>query len=158
MDEDSTDVYPPTFFGQLVKKWEESVTLPKDIPTRVVKVRTGVVFGNDGALKSLVPPFRWGVATVAGSGKQYFPWIHIRDIAGIFDHAIENENVTGILNGVSPEAATAMGTSFLPLLFEKIIILVGFILRRCNNCDKSRVRWILHDSPYTAVCVQAPFG
>lgn len=37
-----------------------------------------------------------------GSGKQWFPWIHVEDLAGIVLHAVENEQVTGVLNGTSP--------------------------------------------------------
>jgi len=107
VDEDFSD-YPQTFFGQLVKKWEEAATLPQDAETRLVRVRTGVVFGKEGALKSMTPSFKLGVATVAGTGTQYFPWIHLHDIVGIFNHAIQNDNVTGVLNGVAPEASTAL--------------------------------------------------
>ena len=41
-----------------------------------------------------------------GSGKQYFPWIHIDDMTGIITHALENDHVTGVLNGVAPEIVT----------------------------------------------------
>ena len=32
--------------------------------------------------------------------------VHNEDVAGIILHAIENENVTGVLNAVSPQTAT----------------------------------------------------
>ena len=108
--------------SQLVKKWEEAAEFKKEgekeaPSTRFVRVRTGVVLGKDeGAIKSLLPPFKLGVAHVAGTGTQYFPWIHIEDIVGIFAHAVLNENVTGILNGTAPEAATALGNSFISTL------------------------------------------
>ena len=41
-----------------------------------------------------------------GSGQQYFPWIHIDDMVGMFIHAMENEKFVGILNGVAPEIIT----------------------------------------------------
>ena len=43
---------------------------------------------------------------VLGSGKQFSPWIHVEDVAGIYAHAIECDHVTGVLNGVAPEVAT----------------------------------------------------
>jgi len=43
---------------------------------------------------------------VTGSGKQFFPWIHIDDMVGMITHALENDHVTGVLNGVAPEIVT----------------------------------------------------
>lgn len=36
-----------------------------------------------------------------GSGNQYYPWIHIEDIAHLFAYCVEH-NVTGVVNGVAP--------------------------------------------------------
>ena len=41
-----------------------------------------------------------------GSGRQFFPWIHVDDVAGIVTYAIENSHVTGALNAVAPQIAT----------------------------------------------------
>jgi uncharacterized protein len=38
-----------------------------------------------------------------GTGKQPFPWIHISDIIGLYDFAIENEEIEGVMNGVAPQ-------------------------------------------------------
>jgi uncharacterized protein len=37
-----------------------------------------------------------------GSGQQFFSWIHLQDIARLFEFAVENQNVDGVLNGVAP--------------------------------------------------------
>lgn len=67
----------------------------------------GVVLGNDGgSFQKMLLPFKLGLGGPIGSGKQWFPWIHIDDMAGIFMHALTNDNVNGILNGVSPEICT----------------------------------------------------
>ncbi len=34
------------------------------------------------------------------------PWIHVKDLAGIIVHSIENDKVEGVLNGVSPQIIT----------------------------------------------------
>jgi len=47
--------------------------------------------------------YQWGFGGRMGSGRQFMPWIHIDDIAGIFIHAAENEKVPEILNGVAPD-------------------------------------------------------
>lgn len=47
-------------------------------------------------------PFYLGGGGPIGSGQQWLSWIHIDDMAGILWHAIENEHVTGVLNGTAP--------------------------------------------------------
>lgn len=46
---------------------------------------------------------RIGQGTIIGHGCQYQPWIHMSDLLYLIIHAIENEHIYGILNGVSPE-------------------------------------------------------
>lgn len=31
------------------------------------------------------------------------PWIHLHDLVGLFEHALEREEVTGVVNGVAPQ-------------------------------------------------------
>jgi NAD dependent epimerase/dehydratase family enzyme len=46
------------------------------------------------------------MGSAIASGKQFFPWIHINDIANIFIHAAFNNNIAGIYNGVGSEIIT----------------------------------------------------
>jgi uncharacterized protein (TIGR01777 family) len=77
---------------------------------RRVLVRTGIVLApNDGALKIMTPIFKLGPGAPIGSGggpvasgQQWMSWIHIDDIVGLFQLAIENEHATGPLNGTAP--------------------------------------------------------
>jgi NAD dependent epimerase/dehydratase family enzyme len=39
-----------------------------------------------------------------GGGTQYFPWVHIQDIARLFEFCAENDAVEGVVNGVAPHA------------------------------------------------------
>ncbi len=41
-----------------------------------------------------------------GNGRQWFPWIHIDDIIGIYLHAIDNSNINGAINAASPGIVT----------------------------------------------------
>lgn len=41
-----------------------------------------------------------------GTGQQIISWIHISDVVGIFLHALENENISGVLNLTSPQPVT----------------------------------------------------
>ncbi|XP_045425563.1 epimerase family protein SDR39U1 isoform X5 [Lemur catta] len=94
------------FFSNLVTKWEAAARLPGD-STRQVVVRSGVVLGRGGgAISLMLLPFRLGLGGPIGSGHQFFPWIHIRDLVGILTHALEANHVQGVLNGVAPASTT----------------------------------------------------
>ncbi|XP_075027117.1 epimerase family protein SDR39U1-like isoform X1 [Calonectris borealis] len=99
------------FFSRLVSSWEAAALIPGS-PTRGVVVRSGVVLGRGGgAVSQMLWPFRLGLGGPLGSGLQPFPWIHIRDLAGIVCHALESESLQGVLNGVSPSSPdTSNGT------------------------------------------------
>lgn len=67
----------------------------------------GVVLGRGGgAISHMLLPFRLGLGGPIGSGHQFFPWIHIGDLAGILNHALEANHVQGVLNGVAPASTT----------------------------------------------------
>ncbi|XP_040824477.1 epimerase family protein SDR39U1 isoform X2 [Ochotona curzoniae] len=94
------------FFSNLVTRWEAAARLPGH-STRQVVVRSGVVLGRGGgAIGHMLLPFRLGLGGPIGSGQQFFPWIHIVDLAGIVAHALEANHVQGILNGVAPAPTT----------------------------------------------------
>lgn len=57
-------------------------------------------------IQQLYWPFFFNVGGNVASGKQWMPWIHVEDVAGIILHAIENPEVTGPLNAVAPQAIT----------------------------------------------------
>jgi uncharacterized protein (TIGR01777 family) len=89
------------------QEWESEAARASELGVRVVEVRTGVVLSSvGGALPKMLAPFKLGLGGRLGSGKQWFPWIHIKDIAGIFRHAILTSSLEGPVNGVAPEAAT----------------------------------------------------
>lgn len=100
----------------------------KGLPIPSLLPVLGVVLGRGGgAIGHMILPFRLGLGGPIGSGNQFFPWIHIQDLAGILTHALEVNHVQGILNGVAPastttnaEFAQALGTAlgrpaFIPL-------------------------------------------
>jgi len=57
-------------------------------------------------MKRMVPLFRCGLGGVLGGGGQYWSWIHLEDVIGIFLHAVENRNLSGPLNAVAPQQVT----------------------------------------------------
>lgn len=95
------------FLSEVCQEWESEAARASELGVRVVEVRTGVVLSTDGgALPKMLAPFKLGLGGRLGSGKQWFPWIHIKDIVGIFRHAMLIPSVEGPLNGAAPEAAT----------------------------------------------------
>ena len=102
-EEDAAD----DFLGKTCRLWEEAAGLFRDCSDRVVKIRTGVVLEkNDSALSRLLVPARAGIFPVLGGGKQYMPWIHIRDLVKIYAKALGNAQMDGPYNAVSPHHVT----------------------------------------------------
>ena len=92
------------FLANICKDWEAETNKVK---TNVAILRIGIVLSRGGgALEKILPPFKMFIGGPLGSGKQWMPWIHIKDIAGLIKFAIENDNVTGILNATSPNPVT----------------------------------------------------
>lgn len=94
------------FLAETCGQWEKE-TVPAQSLLRVVLLRTGVVLEREGgALAKMEFPFRIFAGGPLGSGRQWFPWIHRDDLAGLILFAIENEKISGPLNGTAPEPAT----------------------------------------------------
>ncbi|MCD6068191.1 MAG: epimerase [Bacteroidetes bacterium] len=99
-----TETMPPhtDFMASVCTLWEESYN--GDAQTRKVIVRIGVVLSHEGgAFLKLSKTAKMGIASPLGSGKQYMPWIHIDDMAGVIFEAITNTAYTGIYNAVTPQ-------------------------------------------------------
>jgi uncharacterized protein (TIGR01777 family) len=96
------------FLAGVCKVWEEEARALSVLGMRVVCLRFGVVLGpSGGALERMVLPFRLGAGGSLGSGKQWFPWIHLDDAVGLISFALENAAVTGPLNATAPELVTS---------------------------------------------------
>ena len=54
----------------------------------------------------MIVPFYLGAGGPISTGKQWFPWIHVYDVAGIITHAIEHDHVHGVLNATTPDYIT----------------------------------------------------
>lgn len=95
------------FLSSVCKEWEAESRRAEDAGIRTVLLRTGIVLSKDGgALATMLLPFKMGVGGVVGSGKQWMSWISLDDEIAIINFAIENENIRGALNAVSPNPVT----------------------------------------------------
>jgi len=100
-----TEECPPgdDFLAKLASQWEEASRLQEGSATRHVAMRIGLVLSPEGgALKKMLPIFRWGLGGPIGGGRQGAPWIHMEDLIGLFLFALERP-VRGPLNAVAPE-------------------------------------------------------
>ena len=79
-DENSTQ-FCDGFWQDLVTDWEAACELPNSCETKTVKIRAGAVLSRQGGMvQRMYPQFQWGFGGCIGSGEQYMPFIHIRDL------------------------------------------------------------------------------
>jgi uncharacterized protein (TIGR01777 family) len=121
------------FLSRLCQKWETAAIKAKSLGVRVVNLRTGVVLGRaGGALTQMLPPFQMGVGGPLGSGRQYFPWIHLHDLVKIIVRALTDDRFVGPVNAVAPQQTTNREfTRLLGLALKRpaIIPLPAFVLQ-----------------------------
>lgn len=95
------------FLADLCAEWEEAARRAEELGVRVVVLRIGIVLGEGGGmLGSVLPAARLGLAGPMGSGRQFMPWIHVRDLVAMIDVALADPRYVGPLNGVGPAPAT----------------------------------------------------
>ena len=96
------------FLSRLCQNWEAAAQRATAFGTRVVLLRTGVVLGRGGgALAQMLPPFEAGAGGPIGSGRQYFPWVHLRDLVNLIVAALQDERYAGPVNAVAPDVITS---------------------------------------------------
>jgi len=95
------------FLAKLTIKWEEQARKAESLVGRVVMLRFGIVLDDrGGAFEQMIKPFKFMLGGPLGSGKQYVPWVHWRDVVGLIDLALKNKQLVGPVNVVAPEAVT----------------------------------------------------
>jgi uncharacterized protein len=121
------------FQSLLCQQWESTAAAAEELGARVVRVRIGFVLGRDGgALPQLLLPIRLWAGALLGSGTQWVSWIHIADLIGLFEFALDTPEVHGPINAVAPMAVThaqfqrALGTTLHRPVWLRI---PAFILR-----------------------------
>jgi uncharacterized protein (TIGR01777 family) len=91
------------FLARLAADWEQEALAAQGHGTRVALCRFGIVLGRQGgALKKMVPAFRMGLGSPLGTGDQWFPWIHERDLVEIFLFLLEQGGISGPVNCTAP--------------------------------------------------------
>lgn len=106
--------------SEICKNWEQMAFLA-ETKTRVVTGRIGVVLDkSEGAIPKMLTPYRLFAGGPLGKGTQWYPWIHIDDVAGLILWSIENDSVSGPINVVGPN----------PVRMNDFAKALGSVLRR----------------------------
>lgn len=94
------------FLAHVCIDWEKESSKVISMGMRWAVVRTAVVLGKKGAIvKALTPLFKAFLGGPLGSGKQYFPWVHVDDLVRAYLYILENK-IDGPINVCAPEKIT----------------------------------------------------
>ncbi len=91
------------FPSQLCIAWEETAQRAEAMGVRVVLVRTGLVLAVEGGfLSRLLLPFKLALGGPIGNGRQWMPWVHIKDQIALIDFLLHKEDASGPYNACAP--------------------------------------------------------
>ena len=138
-DDELTEKSPhgDDFLARIAVEWEGEALKARDKGARVVITRFGIVMGEKGgALSQIIPLFKKYIGGPIGSGKQWFSWIHIKDLAEAFAFLLKHPEISGPVNVCSPnpvrnkDLAKALGKalhkpSFMPAPGFMIRLVLG---------------------------------
>lgn len=95
------------FLPETARLWESGTDPLQEAGIRLVTIRIGIVLSDKGgALPKMIQPIKMLAGSPLGTGKQYMSWIHIDDLCKLFIFALENDDITGVYNGVAPSPVT----------------------------------------------------
>jgi uncharacterized protein (TIGR01777 family) len=100
-----TDDSPPGhgFFPELCVAWEHANLAAEQLGIRCAVLRMNLVLSPTGGVFPLmIRPFRL-LGGWLGDGRQYTPWISIRDAVGALVHLADRQTCRGVYNGTVPE-------------------------------------------------------
>lgn len=127
-DEELIEESPPgnDFLARIAVEWEGEALKAREKGARVVITRFGIVLGEKGgALGQMIPLFEKYIGGPIGSGRQWFSWVHIKDLTEAFAFLLKHPEISGPVNVCSPnpvrnrDLAKALGKalhkpSFMP--------------------------------------------
>lgn len=95
------------FLAGLANAWEAEALKAEALGIRVVLARFGIILArHGGALPRMMMPFRFFAGGRIGSGKQWMSWLSLDDAVAIVRFALEDGNVRGPINAISPQPVT----------------------------------------------------
>jgi uncharacterized protein (TIGR01777 family) len=121
------------YLAELCAAWEQESQKAGEAAIRVVNPRIGIVLGSGGALAKMLLPFKLGLGSPLGNGRQWMSWIHIDDLVGLLMFAAKQNDIAGPVNATAPNPVTnRQFTKTLGRVLRRPTILPpvpGFVLR-----------------------------
>ena len=109
-DNELTESTPSTgklFLSDVTKAWEGAVDPIRKHVKRLITLRMGLVIAKDSpAFKRIILPILLFSGGPLASGKQYWPWVHVDDVAQSMIFLINDEQASGVFNIGSPNPET----------------------------------------------------
>jgi uncharacterized protein len=104
LHEEGSRNFENDFLCRVIIAWEGELMRLNNSNVRVVVLRLGIVLGRNGGFFPLMSKFfNLGLGFTVNSSEG-LPFVHIDDVSSIFMMAIEKEDLSGIINVVSPES------------------------------------------------------
>jgi uncharacterized protein (TIGR01777 family) len=93
------------FLADVVRAWEAAAEPVRRAGLALAFARSGLVFSpHGGALGPLASLTRLGLAGPLGSGRQWWPWISLRDEVRALAHLVDRTDIMGPVNLAGPVA------------------------------------------------------
>ncbi len=92
-----TEVSPPgkDWAATLVQDWESATQRAAETGVRTVLLRTGLVLGQGGLLKPLLPLFKAYLGGSLGAGQFWYSWIHLQDWVNATLFLLDRQDASG---------------------------------------------------------------
>src|SRR5688572_5170204 len=95
------------YLAQICVQWEAATAPAREAGVRVALLRTGLVIDRSALLMQVLGlVFRLGLGGRLGSGRQYWPWISLRDEIDAMRFLLTAEDVSGPVNMTGPAPVT----------------------------------------------------
>lgn len=95
------------FPAQLCVDWEATANAAERYGVRVCLLRTGLILSTEGGLLGrMALPFKMGMGTRLGDGRQWMSWIHIDDYVALVLRLLRDEQMRGAYDMTAPEPVT----------------------------------------------------
>ena len=106
MDEDTGEI-GKGFSVDVCKAWEKTFNEIETPATRKIILRIAIVLGkNAGVMVPMKNLVRLGLGGKMGNGKQYFSWIHEKDLVNLIHWLMTHEDLSGTFNCCAPHPLT----------------------------------------------------
>ncbi len=104
---DESSSFGDDFLAEVCKDWEVEAQKAEELGVRVAIPRFGVVLEEDGGMVEIMKiPFTLFAGGPVGTGKQFVPWVHMRDLCKAVILPISDQELSGPYNVCSPEPET----------------------------------------------------